>query len=156
MQNQRILGRAFSLVAAMQAAQVWNAAEPQRKTALLSAGGKGAGAMWTATGLGPRRMFHNAHFREAMRLRLGVSTAPPGTTCQLHRETAKDEAEPVVCGELMETGLLIHPLLCKHGAARNRPHRALSRAVGRLTRAAGACVDYERHIPELYQWEENS
>ena len=44
-QNQRILGRAFSLVGAMQAAQLWTSAEPQRKTALLSAGGKGSGAM---------------------------------------------------------------------------------------------------------------
>ena len=77
--------------------------------------------MWTASGLGPRRIFHNAHFREAIRLKFGISSAPPGSTCQLLKETQKDEAEPVICEELMGTGLLVHPLLCQHGAARNRP-----------------------------------
>ena len=52
------------------------------------------------------------------------------------------------------SGILVHPLLCDHAAARLRPHRALCRAIGRACRATGAAVDYERHVPHMYIWEE--
>ena len=51
--------------------------------------------------------------------------------------------------------MLTHPLICSHAAARNRPHRTICRAIGRLARAAGSTVDYERAIPELYEWEQD-
>ena len=97
-------------------------------------------------------MLHNAHFREALRLKLAVSSAPSCATCQLVRESGAED-EPIICGEQMETGMLIHPLVCKHSAARLRPHRAICRALGRSMRAAGAQVDYERAIVEHYRWD---
>ena len=83
----RKAGRTFSHIAAVSAAQVWQTAPDKgRQAAMLSAGGEGSGAMWTMQGINERKMVHNGHFREALRLRLGINTAPRGTTCQLIRE----------------------------------------------------------------------
>ena len=55
------------------------------------------------------------------------------------------------CGEELETdGLLVHPHVCHYGASRLRPHRAITKLLGRAIRATGAIVDYERHVPDLY------
>ena len=43
-----------------------------------------------------------------------------------------------------------HPLWCKYGGARPRPHRAVLCALSRRISQAGGCADRERHIPELY------
>jgi hypothetical protein len=63
-----------------------------------------------------------------------------------------------VCGQLLAGahGLCLHPLTCDVAAARLRPHRAVATALGRALRACGAAVDYERHVPHLYQWDPGS
>ena len=122
---------------------------------MLSAGGPGSGAMWHMRGIGERRALQSGHFREAMRLRLGIATAPHEATCKLCTRQHAD-THAMVCGQALrdDDGLCTHPLVCDAAAARLRPHRAVSTAIGRALRAAGAEVDYERHIPHLYQWDE--
>ena len=139
---------------ALAASRLWTQMPTQqRQVALLSGGGHGAGGMWAMTGLGERRMLQNAHFREALRLRLCQISAPIGAICQLPRDAVHDQ-EGTVCGERMDHSscILVHPLLCDHAAAHLRPHRALCRAIGRACRATGAAVDYERHVPHMYVW----
>ena len=88
---RRLAGRAFAHISAMQDADLWATAPNRaRKTSILSAGGSGSGQMWTMQGLSERRMLHNAHFREAVRLRLGISKAHSGSTCQLVYEASAD------------------------------------------------------------------
>ena len=50
--------------------------------------------------------------------------------------------------------LCVHPLICQRRAARLRPHRAVTTALGRGLKATGAEIDYERWIPHLYQLDE--
>ena len=134
---------------------MWRALPRQRQSALLVAGGRGSGGIWTMTGLGEQRMLQNGHFREALRLRLCQQSAPAGTVCQLPRDSANGD-ENNICGECMDSdGRLVHPLTCDHVAARLRPHRALCKALGRACRAQGAAIDYERRIPHLYRWDED-
>eukprot|EP00974_Lingulodinium_polyedra_P086750 8408944-Lingulodinium_polyedra.AAC.1 len=62
-------------------------------------------------GLGQRRALQNAHFREAMCMRLGSCMAPPGQTCHLRTEAAAETGAPP-CGQLLRGphGLCTHPL----------------------------------------------
>ena len=150
----KLAGAMFAALDALEAMRLWEQSPTEQQTVMLSAGGPGVGSMWSMRGLGERRALQNGHFREAMRMRLGVATAPHGATCQLsHKQHA--DGEPIACGKPLrdETGLCIHPLACDAAAARLRPHRATCTAVGRNLRAAGAEVDYERHVPHMYQWD---
>ena len=69
---------------------------------------------------------------------------------------AQAEIGGLSCGaKLMDRdNLCMHPLVCQRGAARLRPHRAVTTALGRGLKATGAEVDYERWIPHLYQLDE--
>ena len=94
----------------------------------------------------------NGHMREAMRQRLGCSEAAPDACCQLCH--AQHGGDPQPCLQrLMVRKLCVHPLQCDAAAARLRPHRAVGTSFGRSLRAAGAEVDYERHVPHLYTWD---
>jgi hypothetical protein len=147
-------GQLFLALDALAAAELWHELPPPRRAILLAAGGQGSGSMWNMIGLGAKRTMQNGHFREAIRQRLGQSIADPQATCQLLRDATHD-LERTTCSELMDhpSGMLVHPHVCTHGAARMRAHRAISHIVGRHCRALGAAVDYERHIPHLYQWD---
>ena len=104
--------------------------------------------------VGERRALQNGHMREAIRMRMGCSAAPEDATCQLQHQQ-HEGGEPKPCGQqLMRGGVCAHPLECDAAAARLRPHRAVTVAVGRGLRGCGAEVDYERHVPHLYTWDE--
>jgi len=149
----RLAGALFMALDALEAADIWAASDCTQRAIQLSAGGRGSGAMWTMRGLGQRRALQNAHFREALRMRMGCLHAPAGRVCQLRAEAAV-ETGGGVCGQMLvgDHGLCLHPLTCDVAAARLRPHRAAATALGRAMRACGAAVDYERHAPHVYQW----
>ena len=87
-------------------------------------------------------------------MRLGDAAAPADGVCQLRHKQHDDGANPP-CGQPLcePTGECTHPLACDAAAARLRPHRAVSTAFDRDLRAAGAEVDYERHVPHMYTWD---
>ena len=90
-------------------------------------------------------------------MRLGEATAPHGATCKLKYQQHVD-GNGKTCGQPLrdDDESCWHRLVCDCAVARLRPHRALCTACGRSLRAAGAEVDYERHVPHLYQWQEES
>jgi len=150
----RLAGALFLTLDAMEAAAVWVESSSIQRTIQLSSGGRGAGGMWAMRGLGPRRALQNAHFREAMRIRLGCCRAEDSATCSLQPESAAEQPR-TACGHSLRgpEGTCVHPFLCNVAAVRQRPHRACTTAWGRALRACGANVDYERHVPHLYKWD---
>ena len=150
----KLAGALFAALDALQAANLWEAAPEVQKTIMLSSGGTGTGSMWSMRGVGERRALQNGHFREALRLRLGDAEAPADAVCQLRHKQHEDGHAPP-CGQPLcePSGECTHPLQCDAAAARLRPHRAVSTSFGRNLRAAGAEVDYERHVPHMYKWE---
>ena len=48
-----------------------------------------------------------------------------------------------------------HPLCCKYGGARNRPHRAVQSTLRRLIEQVEGYADMECHVLELYDWVKN-
>ena len=90
----------------------------------------------------------NDHFKIAALLRIGAIDVPEGAVCQIKKKNEQEEC----LHEL--TSPLVHPLLCKYGPARLRPHRSLCHALARLLRRAGGHVDIERAVPQLYTVEQ--
>ena len=111
--------------------------------------------MWAMRGLGDRRALQNAHSREALRVRLGRLTADSEACCHLLPKS-QTEIGGLPCGAklLDRDNMCVHPLICQRGAARLRPHRAVTTALGRGIKSTGAEIDYERWIPHLYQQDE--
>ena len=143
-------GALFRILDAARAAHLWKNAGVQRKAHFLSSGGPGTGTFWIQRRLGKRGMFPNSHFREALKLKLGCTSAPPGCICNIQR--GADKIEKVPCGAALESvGILVHPHLCSFSGAYLRPHRGLCKGVGRILAASGGILDYERYVPELYQ-----
>ena len=87
-----------------------------------------------------------------MLLRLGWARALAGSICQIPRASCDGCVDP--CGEALDDSLT-HPLLCKAGAARLRPHRGLASCLAGKIRRAGGHADVERACPQLYEEDEH-
>ena len=99
----------------------------------------------------PTELPQNAQWRMATALRLGATPdAGPRSTCALKKRNDGD-----MCEQSLATHPS-HPFCCKHGGARNRPHRAVLRTLRRLIEQVGGYGDMERHVPELYDWVKKS
>ena len=89
----------------------------------------------------------------AFKRRLGADLAPPGAVCKLKRSAAdNDDGDdgPRECG--MPLGRrAAHACTGPRSATRLRVHTAAAHGLADELRRAGACVDLERRVPELYQ-----
>eukprot|EP00973_Karenia_brevis_P070135 9748981-Karenia_brevis.AAC.1 len=139
--------RIFRHLDALQATLVWQRAPRWKREAMLSAGGSGAGGVWISAPCKLVDYFTNSHFRAATRRRLCILKPVPGSMCCIPERT-RDDSEPQLCGQGLDVPF-VHPLLCKCGVARMRPHRALAGAMAKWFRQAGAEADLERVVPEL-------
>eukprot|EP00973_Karenia_brevis_P040624 5618793-Karenia_brevis.AAC.1 len=92
------------------------------KETMLSAGGKMVGKVWSKIPRSSSNWIDNDHFRMGLLLRLGEVRPPQGAMCQI---TAANGEQ---CLRQMDS-TCVHPLLCKKGPARLRPHRAIMLAV---------------------------
>ena len=79
----KLAGSLFAALDALKAATLWEDAPEVQKTIMLSSSGTVTGGMWSMRGVGERRANRNAHFREALRMRLGDAEAPADAVCQL-------------------------------------------------------------------------
>ena len=114
---------------------------------MLAAGGSGEGGVWQAIPSRQSEYFMNSHFIMATRRRLAAVHVPEGARCQI--PDARHDGE--VCGALLADGLTHPAAHCVKGPARMRPHNHLSRTLAMQLRYAGADVDRERVVPELFQ-----
>ena len=142
----RLLGRILRLLEQLRAAKRYSEASDPQKATLHAAAGPGVGSTWTAPPDGT--LLPNAHWRVATQLRLGCMEIPAGCVCNL--ETKEGHS----CQQAIDAQG-IHPQLCARGPARMRTHRGIQTTLGSQLRHVGACVDYERTIPELCEWLED-
>ena len=145
--RHKLHSRIMRGIEALAAARLWEGFSEHRRECLLSSGGPKAGSFWQVTPDSSKCFMDNAHWRTAVRQRLGVLTAPDGAMCHLPKGDDQDEK----CGHSLDADLH-HPLLCKVGPARMRPHRAVASALKHLLKSSGAHVDIERAWPPLYEW----
>ena len=111
--------------------------------------GLGTGTTCTAMHKSPTEMLQNAQRRMATALRLGATPdAGLGATCALHKGNDGDMCEHSLAKHPF------HPICCKFGEARARPHLAVLCTLHRLIEIeqAGGYADMERHVPELRDW----
>ena len=139
---RRFASRIFRHLDALVAPRLWRRLSAERREGLLSAGGAGAGALWGMMPVAACDWFPS-FFRAASLRRLGAMSALRGATCRI---PCRGGGGTEVCGQLLDATLR-HPLLCKQGPARMRPHRALVAALARLLRWCHAEVDIERVVP---------
>ena len=123
-------------IGALAASRLWEGLGDHRRECLLSSGGPKAGSFWQATPDSGKCFMDDAHWRTAVRQRLGIMTAPVGAMCYL----PKGKDQDVKCGHSLDADLH-HPMLCKVGPARMRPHRAVASALRHLLKSSGAHVD---------------
>ena len=91
-------------------------------------------------------------FTMAFKRRLGCALAPNNASCRLRRARPVEDSdgnETWECGELMGTRAT-HSVACPRSGSRLRAHTACARGLQEELLAAGATVDIERYIPELY------
>ena len=140
--KSRHLSDALRIIEAVEAARAWaSSAEPDR-IRWAACGGEGTGKLWSAVPDSREVTLPDPHFRVAFRMRLGMHVVTAQARCQIKRS---DESR---CLAVLDDGAL-HPLLCKAGGARLRPHRAVARCLGRVLGRAGAATDFERGMPHL-------
>eukprot|EP00973_Karenia_brevis_P073250 10175793-Karenia_brevis.AAC.1 len=89
----------------------------------------------------------NDHFRTAMLMRLGALECTRGAVCQVPKQSHGEK-----CLQALDDKL-VHPLVCKCGPARQRPHRSVCHTLARLLKQTGAHTDMERAVPQLYMVE---
>ena len=145
---RRFASRIFRHLEALAATRLWQSSDKDRQIGLLSAGGPGAGTVWLQTPIRGSDYSMNSHFRAASLRRIGALAAPRGATCHIPAATAQEGGFPEPCGHLLDSKML-HPMVCKQGPARMRPHRALAAALAKQLRRCGAEVDLERTVVEL-------
>ncbi len=125
----------------------------------LSAGGEGVGKTWTEVPR-PGALIDNTHWIVMSKMRLGTMAVADGMACQCCRSengpnptSEVDFTEPKCLERL--TNPVTHPLLCRVGKSRLKPHRMVARSFCRLFESLNVYADEERAIPSLYQLEEN-
>jgi hypothetical protein len=103
------------------------------------------GRFWTSTPNRTSLRLTNACWAMAFLRRLGIQERPhKGCCCQL-----RDGGNGNLCGKPLDHNLC-HPAICEAGGGRQRAHRAVCALLFRLLKAAGAHVEPEKVIPELY------
>jgi hypothetical protein len=149
--RRRVLGRIMKGVDAMSATRLWERLPKQRREAMLSAGGPGAGGLWSTVPVRPPLQFTSAQWTMAAQRRLGACRKPCGAqTCQLPAAgSGGGGGSGDVCGAVLD-GALIHAALCGAGPMRMRGHRAIASTLRAAVEREGAIVDLERTLPELY------
>ena len=86
----------------------------------------------------PKELVHNAQWRMAAALRLGVPLdVGPCATCSLQNGNKGETCEQSLAKDPY------HLFCCKYGGARTRPHRAVMCSLNKL-------MDKKRHLFELY------
>ena len=138
------MSRTLRLTEQQAAIRVWSTSEPRQQARMLECGGEGTGSFWLATPDCTALRMPDAHWRIATRYRCGLPLAPLHTACCVPR------ADLTTCGVCVDSWG-DHLLMCKAGPARLRPHRAIQRRLGQLLGAAGANVDFERPVPDMYR-----
>ena len=103
--------------------------------------------MWSSLPTAPCSFFDNDHFRAALQMRLGSVRAPDGALCQMVKagKCSDDKCLTSI------TNPVVHPLLCKYGPSRLRPHRSMVVRLQQELVRSGANVDIERAVPSLYR-----
>ena len=149
--GKKILSTLLRHLGALQATRVWASGNDEQQRIMLAAGGPGVGTTWTAIARREDEFIQDAQFVVATKARHAQLKVPAGATCRIL--DTKDNA----CGDalcVVQRGVgsaASHVTTCKKGPARQRPHRALLTELAQLARQAGADVDKERHVPELYK-----
>ena len=141
--THRLLGRILRRIAQLRAARRWAHADTDQRECRASAGGPGTGSVWTAPPDGD--LMPDAHWRVTTQTRLGALRLPGNLKCCLEAPNGKQ------CGAQIDTRGH-HAQLCKKGPARLRSHRATLMKLAGCLRQAGAHLDAERAIPELFEW----
>eukprot|EP00973_Karenia_brevis_P019238 2636875-Karenia_brevis.AAC.1 len=118
-----------------------------RKEVFLSAGGPQCGKVWSDIPHNYNDFFDNDHFRMGVDIRLGSVKVPDGAVCMMPKTGDNERCLTAMCNPVT------HPLLCKKGPARQRPHRSVCHTLTRILRKNGAHVDMERAVPQLYMLE---
>ena len=122
----------LSAAEAVQAAKLHSEMQEQQAI-VLSAGGPGTGTCWTAMHKLPRELAQTAQWRMAAALRLGATPdAGPRSTCALRKGNDGD-----MCEQCLAT-YPFHPICCRYGGARNRPHRAVQHTLQEAMRTWSA------------------
>ena len=139
--GRRLLSSILRKAERLAAARLWARLDPAGKRRHRGAGGQGAGGLWCGIPDGRGTWLPNRHWVAATKLRTGLAVAPPPRRCRL-------PCGDRLCGKPLDDDQH-HFLLCKAGAARLRPHRALTVALAQCLRRGGGIVDIERGVAGL-------
>ncbi|CAK0898381.1 unnamed protein product, partial [Prorocentrum cordatum] len=152
--RRRLLGRLFRGLDALRATRLWRriADDDERQRNLLSHAGRSKGTFWLAILRARWMQARSAIWQIAFLRRLGVAFAPPAATCRPRRAPAVEDAgvEVQECGETLGRRAA-RALACPRSATRLRAHSGAVRGLEEELRSAGAVVDLERRVPELYR-----
>ena len=143
--RRRLQGRIMRGLDLAAAVRAWDRQrDHRRRRAMFEAGGPGAGATWTAPPGRHEVKMTGAQWLTGVLLRLALMTRPPGCdVCQIYKAGRKR------CSAKLDDDLG-HVSNCNSGPARHRPHECVKHALGHKLRRAGAHIDVERFVPELY------
>ena len=140
-----LFGRILCGLNGLQATRLHARLSEHRQQCLLSAGGPGVGRFWTMTPCRAVLRLPNAIWAAAFRRRLGIQKKPySGCCCQI-----KNSGDGRTCGAPLDD-YLRHPAVCELGGGRQRAHNGVVAILERILRAAGAFVEREKVVPELY------
>ena len=129
LEHGRLLSRIMSALEGISAAKLAMALGTEGANMLMSAGGPGAGGTWTAPHRHVLDLMPNALWRTATCMRLGLVQRAAGGVCQLPVTKGADHGGDI-CGRPCAEDVW-HPIHCQHGAAKQRPHRLLQKALSR-------------------------
>ena len=149
--HSRLLACILHGLEALEAAHLWNKADDEVRTVMLSSGGPGNGSLWIAPTRSARDLLPDAHFTISTALRLGCESNAKDRQCALLKYRDDPESQ---CGQSLDSRLH-HTLTCKAGLARMRQHRAIAATLTSVLKQSGAQVDRERPAPDMYELEVN-
>ncbi|CAK0842031.1 unnamed protein product [Prorocentrum cordatum] len=134
--------------AAPRAADLVAALPHERAANLLDRGGRGAGLWWSAAPAPSTAWIGNRRWLPTARRRLGAPVLEPGQACAHCYRGGPRRGQP--CGRQLDISG-VHAARCMVGPFRVRWHNDIKIAVAAALRKAGAIVEVESHILELYQ-----
>ena len=112
----KLQSRILSASEAVQAAKLPGDMHPEQQAIMLSAGGLGTGACWTAVHKSTTELAQNTQWRMATALRLGATPdAGPRSTCALRKGNDGDMCEHSLAEHFF------HPSCCQYGSAPRSP-----------------------------------
>ena len=138
--HSRLLARILHGLEALEASHLWDKADDEVRTVMLSSGGQGNGSLWIAPTRSARDLLPDAHFSISTALRLGCESNAKGRMCALLRDREDPESQ---CGQKLDTRLH-HTLTCKAGLARMRQHRAVAATLTNVLKQSGAQGSVQR------------